>query len=161
MPTLIPDLILQGAARTPSATALRFKGQSLEYGRLAEAMERFSSGLRTLGLARHDRVAVLLPKRFETVIAMFGAARAGGVFVPVNSLLKPEQVAYILRDCNVRVLVTSADRHAELAPALAQCPDLEHVLLVDSGGKLPATPAATFGMLTWESAVERTGGAPR
>ena len=43
MPTLIPDLVLQGAARTPSATALRFKGQSLEYGRLAEAMERFRS----------------------------------------------------------------------------------------------------------------------
>ena len=41
---------------------------------------------------------------------MFGAAAAGGVFVPVNPLLKPEQVAYILSDCNVRVLVTSADR---------------------------------------------------
>ena len=43
---------------------------------------------------------------------MFGAAAAGGVFVPVNPLLKPEQVAYILADCNVRVLVTSADRLA-------------------------------------------------
>ena len=39
---------------------------------------------------------------------MFGAAAAGGVFVPVNPLLKAEQVAYILRDCDVRVLVTSA-----------------------------------------------------
>jgi acyl-CoA synthetase (AMP-forming)/AMP-acid ligase II len=40
---------------------------------------------------------------------MFGAALAGAVFVPVNPLLKPEQVAYILADCNVRpVLVTSA-----------------------------------------------------
>jgi acyl-CoA synthetase (AMP-forming)/AMP-acid ligase II len=45
-------------------------------------------------------------KRFETVVAAFGAAAAGGVFVPVNPLLKPAQVGYILRDCNVRVLVT-------------------------------------------------------
>ena len=45
---------------------------------------------------------------------MFGAAAAGAVFVPVNPLLKAEQVAYILRDCNVRVLVTSPERLALL-----------------------------------------------
>ena len=38
---------------------------------------------------------------------MFGAAAAGGVYVPVNPLLKAEQVGYILQDCNVRVLLTS------------------------------------------------------
>ena len=42
---------------------------------------------------------------------------AGGVFVPVNPLLKAEQVAYILRDCNVRVLVTSPERLPLLAEA--------------------------------------------
>jgi acyl-CoA synthetase (AMP-forming)/AMP-acid ligase II len=63
-------------------------------------------------------------KRFETVVASFGAPAAGGVFVPMNPLLKPEQVAYIARDCNVRVLVTSPERLALLAPLLDQCPDL-------------------------------------
>jgi hypothetical protein len=51
----------------------------------------------------------------ETIQALFGTSLAGGVFVPVNPLLKAEQVAYILQDCNVRILVTSADRLA--APA--------------------------------------------
>jgi acyl-CoA ligase (AMP-forming) (exosortase A-associated) len=51
------------------------------------------------------------------------------VFVPVNPLLKPEQVTYILRDCNVRVLVTSGERLALLAEALEQCPDLRHVVV--------------------------------
>ena len=58
--------------------------------------------------------AIYLDKRFETVIAAFGTAAAGGVFVPVNPLLKAEQVGYILRDCNVRVLVTSPERLALL-----------------------------------------------
>ena len=51
-------------------------------------------------------------------IAAFGTAAAGGVFVPLNPLLKPDQVAYILRDCNVRVLVTSPERLAALAGVL-------------------------------------------
>ena len=46
---------------------------------------------------------------------MFGASAAGGVFVPVNPLLRPQQVGYILDDCGVRVLVTSPERLELLA----------------------------------------------
>jgi acyl-CoA ligase (AMP-forming) (exosortase A-associated) len=94
-------------------------------------MQAFAGGLVELGLARAERVGVYLDKRFETVISMFGAAAAGGVFVPLNPLLKPEQVAYILRDCNVRVLVTSDRRLALLGNAIHACPDLRHVVLID------------------------------
>ena len=79
----------------------------MNYGELQDAVTRFASGLIVLGLQRGERVAIYLEKRFETVIASFGAPAAGGVFVPLNPLLKAEQVGYILRDCNVRVLVTS------------------------------------------------------
>ncbi|MDE2452420.1 MAG: acyl-CoA ligase (AMP-forming), exosortase A system-associated, partial [Burkholderiales bacterium] len=53
----------------------------------------------------------------------------GGAFVPINPILKADQVAYILRDCNVRLLVTSPERHAPLAEALDACHDLRHVVL--------------------------------
>jgi acyl-CoA ligase (AMP-forming) (exosortase A-associated) len=78
-------------------------------------------------------VAVNLEKRFETVVSSFGTSAAGAVHVPVNPVLKPEQVAYVLRDCNVRVLVTSAQRLAMLAEVLPRCPDLKYVVLVPSG----------------------------
>ena len=80
------------------------------------------SGLLALGIAKSDRVGVYLDKRIETVVGMFGAAAAGGVFVPLNPLLKPAQVAYILRDCNVRVLVTSRERLALLDASLGSAP---------------------------------------
>jgi acyl-CoA ligase (AMP-forming) (exosortase A-associated) len=63
---------------------------------------------------------------------MFGAAQAGCVFVPVNPILKPAQVAYILKNCNVRVLVTSAERARELTDELNHCSDLRHLVLVGS-----------------------------
>jgi acyl-CoA ligase (AMP-forming) (exosortase A-associated) len=84
------------------------------------------------GIGRGERVAIYLEKRFESVIASFGTTAAGAVFVPINPLLKPEQVAFILRDCNVRVLVTSAERLALLKHDLADCHDLRHLVLTDS-----------------------------
>src|SRR6185295_12997800 len=71
-----------------------------------------------------------LNKRFETVASCFGAARAGGAFVPVNPLLKGPQVAHILRDSAASVLVTAAERLADLEPVLDDLPALEHLVVV-------------------------------
>jgi acyl-CoA ligase (AMP-forming) (exosortase A-associated) len=127
--TLLHELPLMSAERAPEQPALTYGRQTLTYGELAQAIERFAGGLRGLGLERGARVGIYLEKRPEMVAAAFGAPAAGGVFVPINPLLKPDQVGYILRDCNVRVLVTSAERHPSLAATLAGCPDLRHVVL--------------------------------
>ncbi len=129
--TLLHELIFNAAGRSPDARALTYGAQQASYGQLAEQVSNFASGLVSLGLARSERVGIYLEKRFETVIASFGAPAAGGVFVPINPLLKPEQVAFILRDCNVRVLVTSPERLLPLQAALADCPDLRHVVVTD------------------------------
>ncbi|HET8701386.1 MAG TPA: acyl-CoA ligase (AMP-forming), exosortase A system-associated, partial [Nitrococcus sp.] len=102
-----------------------------------------------VGLTVDERVAVYLEKRWETVVALFGAASAGGVFVPVNPLLKPAQVAYILRDCNVRVLITSAARLETLVGALDQAHDLHTVIVVDADSEVPIA-AGTRDVLPWE-----------
>ncbi|RMD63335.1 MAG: acyl-CoA ligase (AMP-forming), exosortase A system-associated, partial [Alphaproteobacteria bacterium] len=130
MSDLVHDLVLDAARRWPEHRALVFKGASLSYAALADEMAALARGLVGLGLARGERVAVYLDKRIETVVGLFGAALAGGVFVPVNPLLRPPQVGYILRDCAVRVLITSTQRAADLATELAACPDLRHVIVV-------------------------------
>jgi acyl-CoA ligase (AMP-forming) (exosortase A-associated) len=141
------ELILKSAARTPGAVAVTHKGAELAYEALAAQIGRVANGLLALGIARLDRVAIYLPKTLETVAAMFGATRAGGVFVPVNPLLKPPQVAHILRDCNVRVLITSEARAQELLPVLQQCPDLRALVLTDRERNLP--DAGHIAVLSW------------
>ena len=122
---------------------------SERYGTLAAQVEAFASGIRSLGLERRERVAIYLEKRIETVVAMFGSAAAGCVFVPLNPLLKPEQVGYILRDCNARVLVTSNERLATALPALAACNDLRHIVVIN------LQPTSSVGqalpVIDWES----------
>jgi len=144
--TLLHELPLFAAERAPQRPALRHDDKSLTYGELATQIERFAAGLLELGLARGERVGIYLEKRFETVVAAFGAAAAGAVFVPINPLLKPEQVGYILRDCDVRLLVSSADRYPVLAVELAQCDALRHVILT---GSPPAQAQARLALQTW------------
>ena len=144
---LLHELIARSAARTPDATALTYGKESLAYRGLCEQVAAFASGLVGLGLQRGERVAIYLEKRFETVVASFGAPAAGGVFVPLNPLLKPEQAGYIMRDCNARVLVTSAERLPLLRDTLAACHDLRYVVVLD-GGETPAA-AGGFGVLAW------------
>ena len=132
---LLHDLPLRMAAVAPESPALTYQSKTLSYGKLAESIERFAGRLVDLGIARGERVGIYLEKRFEFVIAAFGTMRAGAVFVPLNPLLKAEQVAYILRDCNVRVLVTSAERLGALASALPQCHDLRHIVVIGTRGR--------------------------
>ncbi len=126
---LLHELVEFMARERPDSAALLHKDASLSFAELAAEVEAFASQLCGLGLAADDRVAVYLPKQFEAVIGFFGAATAGGVAVPINPMLKPAQVAHILRDCNVRFLITSGQRCKQLAEILGQCPDLNSVIL--------------------------------
>ena len=147
IPTLLHELPLHAAAATPESPALVYQSQTLRYSELAQDIERFAGRLVELGIGRSERVGIYLEKRPEFVTAAFGTMRAGAVFVPLNPLLKADQVSYILRDCNVRVLVTSIDRLAVLAPILPQCPDLRQVVIVGHGSAGSAIPQS---LVTWE-----------
>jgi len=149
--TLLPDLLDASADRLGNRTAVTHGEHSLGYGALAARVASLRNGLLALGLGRAERVAVFLEKRFETVIACFGAAAAGGAFVPVNPLLKPDQVTYILRDCNVRVLVTSSERLALLRETLLGCPDLRHVVVVGHSPSDTAIPG--LHVVSWDEAL--------
>jgi acyl-CoA ligase (AMP-forming) (exosortase A-associated) len=156
MSELVHDFIFNSARRTPRAAALAFGAQRLDYLALAQAVSDAAQVLLGAGVARADRVAVYLDKRIENVAACFGATLAGAVFVPVNPLLKPEQVAYILADCNVKILVTSIERLRLLAAVLPGCADLHTVLVTGAAGAaLPAIDG--IAVLAWE----QPGAAPR
>src|SRR5689334_15681944 len=90
--SLLHELPLFAADRKPAAGALTHREDSIDYAELARGILAFSAAMLELGLRRGERVGIYLDKRFETVISSFGATAAGGAFVPLNPLLKPEQV---------------------------------------------------------------------
>ena len=138
---LLHELVAHAADAGPERVALTHDDSSLSYAELAAQVRSLAGGMLRLGLGRGERVAVYLEKRIEAVVASFGAAAAGAVFVPVNPVLKAEQVGYILRDCGVAILVTSPERASLLQATLALCPDLRHVVVTGDAAPAPGSPA--------------------
>ncbi|GAA0952085.1 acyl-CoA ligase (AMP-forming), exosortase A system-associated [Virgisporangium aurantiacum] len=145
MRTQLHHLVSEAAVTRGDAPAVTVKDTTRTYAQLWAETVAVGAGLRRLGLNTEDRVAVYLDKRVETVTAIFGASAAGGVFVPVNPLLRARQVAFILADCDVKVLVTSPERLAMLKTELADCKALEHVVVI---GEKPEVEAH-YRVSTW------------
>ena len=150
---LLHELVHVAAARAPHAHAVTDGRAGFDYTQVDAAVRAFAGALAVLQFQRAERVGIWLEKRIETVIASFGAPAAGGVFVPMNPLLKPEQVLYIALDCKVRVLVTSPERLALLAPFLKDAPDLRHVVLTQPAPHMPALPSGV-ALHVWAELLE-------
>ncbi|GER00209.1 acyl-CoA ligase (AMP-forming), exosortase A system-associated [Iodidimonas gelatinilytica] len=141
----LQDLILSKADGAPERLALKAGKVSRTYGALAAELEQVAAGLCAVGLKRFDRVAVYLDKRIETVSAFFGSAMAGGIFVPCNPVLKPQQVGHILRDCTARILISSRTRIEAMAETLSAS-DVQVVVSVDA---VPGMPLQGVCVLHW------------
>lgn len=150
---LLHHLVDSSAERMPQAGALTADSSTVDYADLAAMIGSFAAGALCRGLPRGARIAIYLDKRVETVVACFGAAAAGAVFVPMNPLLKAEQVAFIARDCDVQLLVTSPERLATLAEALPLCPSLRHVVLTGVAQQPAAVPPGV-NLLSWAELLD-------
>ncbi|MFE6510047.1 acyl-CoA ligase (AMP-forming), exosortase A system-associated [Nocardioides sp. NPDC057767] len=158
MRTALHSLLREHAEARPGAPALSYKGITQSYAEVWASACSIAAGLGDLGLARGDRCAIFLEKRPETVASIFAATAAGGVFVPVNPLLKAGQVAHILDDCSVKVLITSRERLLLLREELKRCEALEHIVLV--GTEVPDEVALDIAVHAWPDVFSTEAAAP-
>jgi acyl-CoA ligase (AMP-forming) (exosortase A-associated) len=163
MAVLVHELIRAQAQQQAAAPALLHKKDTLSYGELDALVSAVAGGLLREGLDPGERVGVYLPKQVETVASLFGASRAGTTFVPINPVLKPRQVAYILDHCDVRVLVTSVQRWQQLCTLDERMQSLRRVVLVDlaAGEGLAAADNTTPAPVSpWPDFIAGTEAAP-
>ncbi|MGU7811621.1 acyl-CoA ligase (AMP-forming), exosortase A system-associated [Burkholderia sp. AW49-1] len=147
----ILDLVHASAQRAPNAEAVVCGPVRITYQDLARRARGLSYALGSLGLAAGARIAIYLDKRIETVVSMLGATAAQCVFVPINPLLKPQQVAHILRDCGADCLITSALRaHVLDEHGLT---DVPHTLIVNDAGAASRHLRTTTRVRGWPESV--------
>ena len=108
--------------------------RSLSYAELADGTRRFAGALRAAGIAREQRVVLLLLDTVDFPIAFWGAIRAGVVPVPINTLLTHEMVGYILADSRAAGLVISAPLVEPLLPVLHSVPELRRIIVARPDG---------------------------
>ncbi len=131
--------------------------RSLSYAGLADAAARFAGGLRAAGIGRERRLAMVMLDTVDFPVAFWGALWAGVVPVPINTLLPPDQVAYILADSRAEAIAVSAPLLPGLVSALERTPGLRLVLVAaPDGGPAGDRPlfAQDFGSFVAEAPPE-------
>ncbi|MHA6804472.1 acyl-CoA synthetase [Salinifilum ghardaiensis] len=107
------------ARSTPNAVATVHEGRTQTYAELRDRVHALARGLRARGLARGERIAYLGPNRPAFLETLFAAGALGAVFVPLNTRLAAEELAFVLDDAGARLLVHDR-RHGETARRLQQ-----------------------------------------
>jgi long-chain acyl-CoA synthetase len=143
--TIVP----RAARRFGSKTALVAPGRTLTYAELDELCDRVAGGLHDIGIRPGDRISLYSPNRWEYVVAYHAALRAAAVVNPINVMLTPEEVAFVLNDCGAAAIFTSGDRAEVISGLTRSVPTLHRVISFDSAsggvtgfGDLLAGPAA-------------------
>ncbi|MBF0102121.1 MAG: SDR family NAD(P)-dependent oxidoreductase [Desulfobacterales bacterium] len=126
--------------RCPQKPAVIFEGNIITYGELEEYSNKTAGILTDLGIRRGDRVALCLLNHPSFISSYLGIQKLGAVAVSVNTSLKPTEVAFILEDAQIRVLLTTT----ALNPSNFILPVGCHLLLAENIGKLNLSKQHSF-----------------
>jgi len=125
------DLLDRSAARYAGRAALRCRGQTLTYDNLRALTARTAGGLKRLGIARGDRVAVCLSNRPELVEILLACSRVGAICVLVNPSLRARQLRHVLNDSGACVLVSDRASSVHAPSEVGDYPQLRSLVVVD------------------------------
>ena len=140
----LAQTLIESAQRDSAHVAIKLDDAELSYAMLTEATAHLAGLLSDRGVARGDRVGIMLPNVPYFPVCYYGALRAGAIVVPMNVLLKQREVAYYLEDSEARLLI-AWDGFAPEARAGAQAAGVECVLVTagEFEQQLAAAPALT------------------
>src|SRR5688572_27062451 len=119
----LSDLIDRNAAFAPDKPAIRFMDRAMSYADLANRIADTARALKSLGVSRGDRVAVLATNHPDTLVLLYACARLGAMLVPLNWRLAVAEQLYILSDASAKALVVEQALAAVLAPLREAQPD--------------------------------------
>lgn len=140
------------ALMQPSVPALRFMGRTTTWGELDARVTKLAGALSRRGVGFGDRVLILMLNRTEFIESYLAANKLGAIAVPVNFRMTPPEIAFLVSDCEARVVITEA----VLAPVATAVRDLDSTLetVIVAGGD------TDNGVLGYDDLIAEPGEAP-
>jgi acyl-CoA ligase (AMP-forming) (exosortase A-associated) len=150
MDFLLHHMLRASTSRYPDKEALVHGDQRLTYAQVSARVAGLAASLRSAGLKRGERVGIYLDAGISQVVSIFGVSQAGGVFVPANTVLFPDQIAHIACDCGISALITTTSKLDSLLPAFGDVCSLRFLVIVsDESQQLKtALPVHDFEAMT-------------
>jgi acyl-CoA ligase (AMP-forming) (exosortase A-associated) len=110
------DLLHNSVERDPQKVAVVDGDAEYSYEDLERESRSLAAALVDAGVAKGDRVGVLVEKSWEAIVSMLAASRIGAAYVNVNPLFKAPQIEYLTQDCDIRVMIGDTAKLEELQP---------------------------------------------
>jgi len=130
MDYLIHHMLRRSFQLFPDKEALVHGNERLSYREVFRRTASLASSLVRLGIKRGERVGIYLDASVPQVLSMFSISMSGAVYVPINSVLFPNQVLHIANDCAISALIVSRDKLESLLPVLDQAPSIRFLIVV-------------------------------
>src|SRR6266702_1511659 len=138
-----PRAILpKAAARFGDKPALVTSTRTLTFSELNTESDRFAAALTARGVRPGDAVSLYAQNRWEWIVSYHGVLKAGAVVNPVNVMLTPEELAFVLRHCEAAAVCTSAEPAAGVVALRRGLPHLALVVAFGEAGDAPEGAAA-------------------
>lgn len=154
----LDHLFAEQVARTPDATALTFRDESLTYAELDARAETLARRLAAAGAGPERFVALLLPRSAQLVVAILAVLRTGAAYVPIDPEYPAERVGYVLDDAHAVLAVTTTEVRAGLETTETATPWL--LLDGDGDGEATGTGPTTARGSGWCRRGGRPGSPP-
>ncbi len=163
MAYLLQQLLTEAAARHPQRPAIASDGCLLTYQELDRLSSKLARVLLRLGVAPGERVGVLAPKSAASVIAVYGALKAGACYVPLDPKAPSGRLSHIVQDCGATVIVADEARTSQAATLADAFPRQPGVITVGVPGRqepeeAASVPAQGAGSVPWTAVAEESGG---
>lgn len=129
----LSDQLSITAEEHPTKTAYIFQDKETNYMELEGAVCKFASSLQQLGLKKGDHVALVVGNSPHYIIGMYGALRLGAVVIPINPLYTAHEMAYILKNGDVKGVITMDIFMEKLAGIAEGLPELHHYISCETG----------------------------
>ncbi|MBG9595189.1 hypothetical protein ABE34_23940, partial [Lysinibacillus sphaericus] len=108
----VVELFEEQEAKTPDRIALVFEGEEVSYRELNERANVLAHKLISNGVKVGDYVAMYIERSLEMVIGIYGIIKAGGIYVPINTMYPESRVKYILSDCDAKILLVGSEQQS-------------------------------------------------
>jgi len=139
----IQEFLARSVSRFGKRTALIFGEKEMTYEEVDKESNRLANGLKSLGVTRGTKVAIMLPNIPEFVCAFFAIQKLAAIAVPMNTLYKGGEILYVLRDSGAETIITLAN----YVPAIQEVrheTNLKHIVSIGERDMLFADPSCKF-----------------
>src|SRR4030042_2592234 len=126
----IASLLKDTASKMPDRLAVRFIGSSTTYAELDQMSDRMANGLKKKGIGPGDHVALYCINSPHFMVSYFGILKTGASVVPINLLLHPEEVQYLLQDSECKALIFHEVKNEAVAAIKPNLSTVTHYIAI-------------------------------